>query len=541
MFGSGFVEAAASECRLTVRWTERLHMKNVFSQCFEAAWYRQQYQDGIGLIDDVWDHYFQVGWKKGFDPCEFFWGRWYLEKYPDVAAAGMNPLQHYEQYGALELRDPSPLFDTGWYVRTYGVDQKLVNPLSHFLGEGRRCGYIPRADLAVKSFMQGEAIGGHASITLDQIEWKMIHAGQDALHHAIVSTGRAYCAAQQLEIIEQPILREIAHEMRNRGIKHAVAPYSVTLNDVFVIPGSTMLAKESMIISDEIAISPSTASLKLWDRTWRSGDNILLKYKVGLNPKVKSGLHLFKEYEQNYFHFVAELMPKLVYFEQMGFDVSIPLLVSGDLDGRLYELIDLLKHPDRKLLKLDRNVPYLVEKLFYVSDLSLVRDVYDRKPETFDTYLPAPLLTAIVDKVADGNLEPCTRRRRKLFLTRHGRHRKIVNEQEIIDALLKMDFEVIDLSILSIKSQVELFLSADVIVGGTGAGFTNLLWCRPNTKAVVLYPDHPYNNTTFWDQIGAARRLDITYIDGPRANVVTGVHSMHDDFTIDLQQLKDVL
>lgn len=513
-----------------------------FSQCFDAAWYRLKYADDVGHIDDVWKHYLQVGWKLKFDPCEFFWGAWYLERYQDVAAAGLNPLQHFEQHGAFELRDPSPLFDVDWYSRTYRVDLTSINPLSHFLREGRQKGYMPREDLYVRSFLRGSTFGGHASIALSDVEWKMAHAGEDALHQAKITTGRAYCASQGVDIAEQPTLLEIAQEMHDQGIVHVVPPYSVALADTFVIPGSTMLAKDTFIISDEIAVSSHTSSPKLWDRIWRNGDNILLKYQVGLNPKIKTGLHLFKEYEQNYFHFVAELLPKLMYFEQMELDVSIPLLVSDDLDERLYELIDLLKHPDRALLKMERNVPYLVERLFYVSDLSLVSDVYDRKPVPSDTYLPSRLLHAIAGSVLpSGNPQDDVRRRRKLFLTRQGRRRKILNEAEIVDMLVRQDFEVVDLAALSINSQVELFSSADVIVGGTGAAFTNLLWCRPGTKAVILYPDHPYNNTTFWDRIGMARQLDIRYIDGERAYAVTGIHSMHDDFTIELKQLKDAL
>lgn len=516
--------------------------EDFLSQCFDAAWYRRKYADDVGHIDDVWQHYLRVGWKLKFDPCEFFWGTWYLERYRDVAAAGMNPLQHFEQYGALELRDPSPLFDVGWYSRTYGIDLRSTNPLSHFLREGRQKGYLPRGDLAVRSFLRGSTFGGHASIALNDVEWKMAHAGADVLHHASIATGRAYCASHKIEITEPPMLQDISREMQDQGIVHIVQPYSVAMTDTYVIPGSTMLAKEAIIISDEIAASSETATRKLWDRTWRNGDSILLKYKVGLNPKIKAGLHLFKEYEQNYFHFVAELMPKLVCLEDMGLDVSIPLLISDDLDERLYELIDLLKHPSRGILKLQRNVPYMVEKLFYVSDLSLVSDVYDRKPEVSDTYLPTKLLNTIAGRaLQSGNPQSYARRRRKLFLTRHGRRRKIINEAQVVDMLVGQDFEIVDLAALSIKSQVELFSSADVIVGGTGAGFTNLLWCRPGTKAVILYPDHPFNNTTFWDRIGAARQLDIRYINGQRAHVVTGIHSMHDDFKIELKQLKDVL
>ncbi|WP_084486754.1 glycosyltransferase family 61 protein [Brucella rhizosphaerae] len=512
------------------------------STCFDAIWYRKKYSAEIGSNEDAWGHYVRVGSQLKFDPCEYFWPEWYLERNPDVAAASLNPLMHFEQYGAMECRDPSPLFQTGWYARTYNLDPKVCNPLSDFLKRGRGLGYAPRADLVVKSFMQGASNAGHASSLVDQIEWKLEHAGHSALYEAVLATGRSYYTSKALDITEQPFLQEIANEMQSQGVVKVGPPYSIIMDNVVIIPGSMFLAKESMLINDEVANLPPGSSLKLWDRTWRRGNNILLRYTVGLNPRIETGIHLFKEYEQNYFHFVAEVLPKLLCYERLGLDVSIPLLVSSDLDERLYELIEMFKHPQRTVLKLERNVPYLVAKLYYISDLSLVSDVYDRPPVASDTYLSGTLLNDIAVQALSKRTTPSViRRRRKIFITRHGKRRKIVNEPEIVDALIRQGFEVIDLSNLSVMSQVELFSSADVIVGGTGAGFTNLLWCLPGTKAVILYPIHPFSNTTFWDRIAAVRKLNIDYIYGVRANVVDGIHSMHDDFTIDLEELNDAL
>ncbi|WP_408913958.1 glycosyltransferase family 61 protein [Brucella pseudogrignonensis] len=512
------------------------------SQCFDAKWYRKKYLVDLSQDEDVLMHYLQVGWELNFNPCEFFWGKWYLEKNPDVAAACVSPLVHFERYGAAESRNPSPLFDTEWYSRTYNVDKKTQNPLSHFLRIGRQLGYAPRADQVAGSFMRGTNYGGHASIQLDQIEWKLEHAGQSALHQGSICTGRAYQTSKNIQVAEPPFLQEISRELREQNIFYAEPPYSTVMENIVIIPGSTSLIKDTFIINDEISNSPITSSLKLWDRTWRRENDILMQYKVGLNPTIKMGIHLFKEYEQNYFHFVTEVLPKLISYEKLCLDVSVPLLVSSDLDHRLYNLIDLFKNPNRQVLRLERDVPYLVEKLFYISDLSLVRDVYDRSPVTSDTYLPEGLLNSISEKALSSRSSSSrTPRRRKLFLTRQGIRRKIVNETELVDALIRQDFEIVDLSILSVKSQIEIFSSADVIVGGTGAGFTNLLWCDPGTKAVILYPDHPYSNTTFWDRIGTARKLNVNYINGTRMNVLTGIHSMHDDFRITVQQLDRAL
>jgi GT2 family glycosyltransferase/pyruvate-formate lyase-activating enzyme len=73
---------------------------------FDDAWYREKYH----VPDTTWaaSHYFLEGWKRGFDPSEYFSTQEYLKKNEDVSKAGMNPLFHYECYGKHE-KDRYPL------------------------------------------------------------------------------------------------------------------------------------------------------------------------------------------------------------------------------------------------------------------------------------------------------------------------------------------------------------------------------------------------------------------------------------------------
>ncbi|MGH1573405.1 hypothetical protein ACRAWG_25455 [Methylobacterium sp. P31] len=59
---------------------------------------------------DPAEHYFEVGWKKGLDPSEYFSTTGYLAANPDIAAAEINPLQHFLTSGLAEGR-------TGWCKR----------------------------------------------------------------------------------------------------------------------------------------------------------------------------------------------------------------------------------------------------------------------------------------------------------------------------------------------------------------------------------------------------------------------------------------
>ncbi len=62
--------------------------------------------------------------------------------------------------------------------------------------------------------------------------------------------------------------------------------------------------------------------------------------------------------------------------------------------------------------------------------------------------------------------------------------RKILNETELLDVLEKKNFKKIKLSKISFEKQVQLFYNADIIVGLHGAGFSNIIFCKSNTKIV---------------------------------------------------------
>ena len=73
---------------------------------------------------------------------------------------------------------------------------------------------------------------------------------------------------------------------------------------------------------------------------------------------------------------------------------------------------------------------------------------------------------------------PKERGQRRLLLSRASPHvRRVVNEDELLDALLPLGFERITLESLDVKSQARLFADAETVVAPHGAGLTNLMFC----------------------------------------------------------------
>lgn len=78
-----------------------------------------------------------------------------------------------------------------------------------------------------------------------------------------------------------------------------------------------------------------------------------------------------------------------------------------------------------------------------------------------------------------------------IYISRKIR-RKLSNEDEIIKVLQEFGFKIIEDKTRTVKEQMEIYYSADVILGPHGASFANILWCRPNTVLIEMFSNQYY-------------------------------------------------
>ena len=71
-------------------------------------------------------------------------------------------------------------------------------------------------------------------------------------------------------------------------------------------------------------------------------------------------------------------------------------------------------------------------------------------------------------------------------ISNHLPQRFISNEDEIKKYLLKNNFIFVKLHETEFREQINLFHNAECIVGLHGAGFVNVVFCKPGTKIIEL-------------------------------------------------------
>jgi hypothetical protein len=88
------------------------------------------------------------------------------------------------------------------------------------------------------------------------------------------------------------------------------------------------------------------------------------------------------------------------------------------------------------------------------------------------------------------NNESVRKSDRRLYISRaKAAFRRVVNENEITCLLKERGFENVLGEELSLADQVRLFAAATAILGGHGAGLTNLIYCTPNSFVGEIHID----------------------------------------------------
>lgn len=86
--------------------------------------------------------------------------------------------------------------------------------------------------------------------------------------------------------------------------------------------------------------------------------------------------------------------------------------------------------------------------------------------------------------------------------------RRILNENDLLPGLRDMGFHIISPGKLSLTEQIEAFRNARVVLSPHGAGLTNILFCRPNTTLIEIFPEGGVHGSAF---LRIASQLNFNY------------------------------
>jgi len=195
----------------------------------------------------------------------------------------------------------------------------------------------------------------------------------------------------------------------------------------------------------------------------------------------------------SYGSFLFRFLPKVQTLRRLGLE-GIRVLTHPPSDS-CRTLLRLAGIPGENVIEHDLNAVTVIDR-------AIVPGL--RNPNTFFAPESCELFAEL--RKAHGPAE----RTRRLYISRYGINadgwstRVMRNEAELIARLATLGFEAIEPENMPVEDQIAAFASAAIVVGPSGSGMFNSIFCHPGTKLIDIQsePQWIYSYTGMYSSLG---------------------------------------
>ncbi len=235
-----------------------------------------------------------------------------------------------------------------------------------------------------------------------------------------------------------------------------------------------------------------------------------------------------------YFHWMVDVLPRIELLRRSGRDLAQIdwFLVNSCQHEFQRESLRILGIPEEKVLESDR-IPHLQATELIVP--------------SFAGYLGWPpgwaidfLRREFLKEIVPGSNYP-----KRIYISRSkARYRRVLNEEDVVEALAQSGFVSIMPESMSLTEQVAHFYHAEVIVAVHGSGLTNTIFCKSGTQVIELVSPH-YIGHYYWG-ISQYLKLEHYFLAGEAFECypirqLMYQNSLTEDILVNLSSLKRML
>ena len=193
----------------------------------------------------------------------------------------------------------------------------------------------------------------------------------------------------------------------------------------------------------------------------------------------------------NYWHWMFDVLPRLRILEN-SYDLNkIDYFLLPNLSKHFQkETLELLNIPKEKSLSSISFRHIEANQIISTDHPYVLKNNAAKEIQNFPNWLVFWLRKSFLkEDIFEDQSFP-----KKIYIDRgdaksnHSQFRKILNEEEIIQKLKFEGYKIIRLANLSFLDQVKTFFNANRIIGLHGAGFANLIFCKPKTDVLEIKP-----------------------------------------------------
>ena len=372
-----------------------------------------------------------------------------------------------------------------------------------------------------------------------------------------ISDIKSWCLAHQLPITPIPIEQQVSiaepklidppSRITHTGAGVAQLPdtYLAEIHDAMLIAGSNLILTDAgrVTLNDEIFFDQQQRyDLKNPYIQYANNNDMTVNYLNQIKPLIQEGIHFCNDYSYNYYHWLIECLPRLYILDQFPHLDNVPLLIDEGLTAQQLDALKIVNSRKHPLITLKKGCAYSVKKLMMPVMPTVIHYNY-YSPVAFDKdVLISPTAIHYVRNTIFQSLGFTTSKGfRKLYISRkQSDYRRLLNLEEIERFMVQRGFEIVFPEALTFANQVKLFSQAQLVVGQSGAGITNLMFCPENCKALILINHHPQTSYYLFSNLAQILNIDLQFI--PGTDVIEHVdQSLQNDFTIAIETLSKAI
>lgn len=267
----------------------------------------------------------------------------------------------------------------------------------------------------------------------------------------------------------------------------------------------------------------------------------ILRNSLKKTDKVlQSGIIVSGKFSKNYYHEVYENLIKLLVLKEIDLPGDIPIVVDDvvrKIESFRKILYLLSKESGREIVYIGDRDLFLFHELYFITSVNVItahlrdREVIVKEDYVYDAYFLKNLREALLPKASLRKFP------NKIFISRANVNKRNFNEEEVLDVISEYGFERVCPETMTFEEQIALFSNADWIIGGSGAAFSNLLFCKPGCKVLCIVDSVKYGFPIF-STIAYLSDCKMVYYgnDNSEENHI----DVHSDFKVDIMRFKKV-
>ena len=321
--------------------------------------------------------------------------------------------------------------------------------------------------------------------------------------------------------------------------------YLGEINDCIAIGNSRLIiSNQSHILHDENFHFKNEFDADFKDNLKKYNKTLhLIEFESrGFLRNQEHGINLMNKYNVNYFHFIVETVPKIIFINEKFKDKTVPFIFEAGLHQNIIEIIHKLNIHNHPLVFLEPGELCFFKKLILCSDFSTVVDNYyggNSKEKSFINTVYLKKFVSFFRNIYSIKHEL----KNKNYLKRVGHYRNVLNNNKIIDFCVENSITVINAGNLNISDQIKHASNSSLIISSSGAQLVNMIWAPKGANIVILTSEHPAHQLNMWGQLASVSDVDIHFVKGKNPNLTEyfSKYGLHANYIVEIDSIKNKL